>query len=109
MLAQCGARGIASSLSIRGGESKYNLVQIDGVPVNSFYYGGLFDFLTCLRISLDRIEVIRGPQSAIYGPYANSGVVNFVTRSPEDAPRSMWSRKAAAIRSGVSRSAAPVC
>ena len=32
------------------------------------------------------MEVIRGPQSAVYGPYANSGVVNFVTREPGPAP-----------------------
>jgi outer membrane receptor protein involved in Fe transport len=35
---------------------------------------------------LDRVEVIRGPQSAVYGPYANSGVINFVTREPESSP-----------------------
>ncbi len=84
VLTQLGARGTTTSLSIRGGDSKYNLVQIDGSTVNGFYYGGLFDFTHVPADFLDRIEVIRGPQSAIYGSYANSGVVNFVTRSPED-------------------------
>ena len=46
-----------------------------------------FDFAHIPAESLDRIEVVRGPQSAIYGPYANSGVINFVTRSPESGPR----------------------
>ena len=76
----------AETMFIRGGDSKFNLVLLDGAPVNSFYYGGLFDFAHMPTDFLDRIEIARGPQSAIYGSYANSGVVNFVTRSPEDGP-----------------------
>ncbi|MGI8989678.1 MAG: TonB-dependent receptor [Bryobacteraceae bacterium] len=86
VVSQVGSRGGQASLFIRGGDSKYNLVQIDGVTVNSFNYGGLFDFAHVPTEFLDRVEVVRGPQSAIYGSYANSGVVNFVTRSPEDGP-----------------------
>ncbi len=80
---QTGATGGVAGLSIRGGYNDFNLVQIDGVPVNAF--GGNFDFAHIPTESLDRVEVIRGPQSSLYGPYANSGVVNFVTRQP-DAP-----------------------
>ncbi len=80
---QTGAMGGVAGLSIRGGYNDFNLVEIDGVPVNAF--GGNFDFAHIATESLDRVEVIRGPQSALYGPYANSGVVNFVTRQP-DAP-----------------------
>ncbi len=78
---QTGATGGVAGLYIRGGYPDFNLVQIDGIPVNAF--GGNFDFAHIATESLDRVEVIRGPQSSLYGPYANSGVVNFVTREPE--------------------------
>jgi len=78
---QTGAAGGVASLFLRGGYSDFTLVEIDGVPVNAF--GGAFDFAHIPAEGLDHIEVIRGPQSAVYGPYANSGVVDFVTRKPE--------------------------
>ncbi len=86
ILNQSGDRGGAATLFIRGGDSNFNLVQIDGVTVNSFNYGGLFDFAHVPTDFLDRIEVIRGAQSAVYGSYANSGVVNFVTRAANETP-----------------------
>ena len=86
VLAQNGGRGSVASLFIRGGETKNNLVQINGVDVDSFLFGGLFDFSAVPSDFLERVDVIRGPQSAVYGSYATSGVVNFVTRSPESGP-----------------------
>jgi outer membrane receptor protein involved in Fe transport len=80
---QTGAAGGVTSLFLRGGYSNFSLVQIDGVPVNAF--GGAFDFAHIPSEALDHIEVIRGPQSAVYGPYANSGVIDFVTRQPESS------------------------
>ncbi|MGD0500763.1 MAG: TonB-dependent receptor [Bryobacteraceae bacterium] len=85
-ISQNGPTGALSGLSIRGGGPKYNLVEIDGVPVNAF--GGDFDFSHIPSEALDRVEIVRGPQSAVYGPYANSGVVNFVTREP-DSPANL--------------------
>jgi outer membrane receptor protein involved in Fe transport len=78
---QTGYTGGVAGLFIRGGYPDFNLVEIDGVPVNAF--GGSFDFAHVATESLDRVEVVRGPQSSLYGPYANSGVINFVTREPE--------------------------
>ncbi len=86
VLAQNGGRGAVQSLFIRGGETKNNLVQINGINVDSFLFGGLFDFSQIPADFLERVDVIRGPQSAVYGSYATSGVVNFVTRSPESGP-----------------------
>jgi outer membrane receptor protein involved in Fe transport len=86
-VAESGNRGTVGSVSIRGGDTKYNLVEIDGVPVNSFYYGGYFDFSQIPVDFLSEIQVARGPQSAIYGSYATAGVVNFETRTPEDGTR----------------------
>jgi outer membrane cobalamin receptor len=86
VFAQSGSRGSAADLFVRGGDSKYNLVLLDGVPVNSFLYGGLFDFAHLPADAIERIEVARGPQSAIYGSYALSSVVSVETRSPENGP-----------------------
>jgi outer membrane cobalamin receptor len=77
-----GSRGADSSVFIRGGDSDFNLVEINGVPID--WFGGTVDFAHVPTDFLDHIEVVRGPQSAVYGSYANSGVVNFVTRQPEE-------------------------
>jgi outer membrane receptor protein involved in Fe transport len=83
---QTGATGGLAGLFIRGGYATDNLVEIDGVPVNAF--GGNFDFAHIPAEALDRVEVISGPQSAIYGEYANSGAINFVTREA-DSPAAL--------------------
>jgi outer membrane receptor protein involved in Fe transport len=61
-------------------------VLLDGVPVNSFYYGGLFDFAHIPSDAIEEVQVARGPQSAIYGSYALSSVVSLQTRDPENGP-----------------------
>ena len=86
VFSQNGAAGSVAGLYIRGGYPDFNLVEIDGMPVNTF--GGNFDFAHIATAVLDRVEVIRGPESAVYGPYANSGVINFVTREA-DAPANL--------------------
>jgi outer membrane cobalamin receptor len=86
VIVQTGQRGGDGSLFLRGGDYNYTLVTIDGMPVNSFDLGGGYDFSQMPTDLLDHIEVVRGAQSALYGSYANSGVVNFVTRSAEEGP-----------------------
>ncbi len=81
-VAATGTRGAQTSLFIRGGDYNFGLVEIDGIPINGF--GGYMDFAHVPTDFLDHIEVIRGAQSAVYGAYANSGVVNFVTRQPSE-------------------------
>jgi outer membrane receptor protein involved in Fe transport len=83
-ISQTGFTGGLTSLYLRGGYDDFNLVEIDGIPVNGF--GGTFDFAHIPAEELDRVEVIRGPESAVAGEYANSGVVNFVTREAGGAP-----------------------
>lgn len=82
---QSGPPGSVMSLFQRGGYSNYTLVEMDGVPVNGF--GGAFDFAHLPAEAIDHIEVASGPQSAVYGPYANSGAINFVTRQAESGPQ----------------------
>jgi outer membrane receptor protein involved in Fe transport len=83
-IGQSGGTGAVADMFIRGGNYNFNMVQIDGVPVNMF--GGAFDFAHIPTDWLERVEVIEGPQSAVYGAYANSGVINLVTRSADDSP-----------------------
>lgn len=78
IIAQNGSFGGATSLFLRGGESKYVKVLIDGVPVND--PGGAFDFSTLTTDNIARIEVLRGPASVLYGADAVSGVVQIFTR-----------------------------
>ena len=75
---QSGGRGGITSLLPRGGESDFTLVLIDGVRMNSF--GGGFDFAHLPIAEVERIEVVRGPQSAIHGSDAIGAVVHVVTR-----------------------------
>jgi outer membrane cobalamin receptor len=86
VFSQNGPRGSVADLFVRGGDSKYNLVELNGIPINSFYFGGLFDFSQIPSDFVSEIDVARGPQSAVYGSYAIGSVVNFVTRSPENGP-----------------------
>jgi len=85
VVGQNGSPGGVASLFVRGGNSNFNLVQIDGATVNAF--GGGFDFAHIPTDWLERVEVIEGAQSSVYGAYANSDVINFVTRSAGDSPR----------------------
>ncbi|HXJ38812.1 MAG TPA: TonB-dependent receptor plug domain-containing protein, partial [Bryobacteraceae bacterium] len=84
VIAQSGARGTVASVFTRGGDSKYNLVLFNGIPVNSFYYGGLFDFSHIPTDSIQEIDIARGPQSAVSGSYALASTVSVVTRAPSD-------------------------
>jgi outer membrane cobalamin receptor len=73
-----GGRGALTSFFPRGGESDYTLVLVDGIPQNAF--GGGFDAAHLTTADIDRIEVVRGPQSALYGGGAIGGIVHVLTR-----------------------------
>ena len=62
---------------IRGGEEVFTQILVDGVQINQ--NGGFFDLLGLQLSNLDRVEVARGPQSAVYGSSAVSGVIHFIT------------------------------
>lgn len=72
-----GQRGINESLFIRGGESKFNKVLLDGVPLNEI--GGTVDFGGIFTTGIDQIEIFRGPNSVLYGSDAMAGVVNMTS------------------------------
>jgi vitamin B12 transporter len=75
---QSGSYGGLTSVFVRGGESDYVKVLIDGAPVND--PGGAFDFSTLSVENVERIEIVRGPVSVMYGSDAVAGVVQIFTR-----------------------------
>jgi vitamin B12 transporter len=81
---QVGSFGGVSSLFLRGGESDYVKVLVDGVPVNQ--PGGAYNFANLTTDNVDRIEVLRGPASVLYGSDAVSGVVQVFTRRGQGRP-----------------------
>jgi len=74
-----GQRGGQSSLFVRGGDSRYNKVLIDGVPVND--PGGIFDFGVVPLGGAERVEFLRGAQSTLYGSDAMTSVVQVFTQA----------------------------
>ncbi len=74
-----GQRGGLSSLFVRGGDSTYNKVIVDGVTINE--PGGTFDFGTLPMTQMDRVEFVRGAQSTLYGTDAMTSVVQTWTRT----------------------------
>jgi vitamin B12 transporter len=82
---QQGSRGSTTTVFPRGGNSNFNLVLIDGVKVNDA--GGFFDFGDLSTDNIERIEIIRGPQSALYGADAMGSVIQIFTKRGTGAPR----------------------
>ena len=74
---QNGGQGNVTSLFVRGGENSYTKVLLDGIPLNE--PGGTFNFGGLSAGHLDRIEFVRGAQSALFGSDAMAGVVHLVT------------------------------
>lgn len=94
---------------LRGGEEVFTQILMDGVQVNE--NGGFFDFQGVTLGNVERVEVARGPQSAIYGSSAVSGVVNFITRRGRPGRPTLdaaWEGGGAAERGGSHRGTASV-
>ncbi len=78
-----GGVGGFTGVSIRGAETAQTLVVIDGVRVNDpSSPGGGFDFANLLSTTVERVEVLRGPNSVPWGSQAIGGVVNIITQTP---------------------------
>ena len=86
-----------TSVFTRGGQSTYTKVLVDGVPMNQ--PGGFFDWSTLSTDNVERIEVVRGPSSVVWGSDAVTGVVNIITRSGRGGPRMMASARAGSFGS----------
>ncbi|KKC27577.1 TonB-dependent receptor plug domain-containing protein [Sphingomonas sp. SRS2] len=81
-----GGLGTITSVFIRGAQSDQTVALIDGVKLNDpSAPGGGFSFADLLTDNLERIEILRGPQSVLWGSQAIGGVVNIITRAPSDS------------------------
>jgi vitamin B12 transporter len=78
-VSQSGGVGNLTQVRIRGAEANQTLVLIDGIEVNN-PTDGEFDFSNLATADIERIEVIRGPMSGVYGSSAVGGVINIITR-----------------------------
>jgi vitamin B12 transporter len=82
---ETGSFGGQTSLFMRGGESDYTKVLLDGVPLNQA--GGFIDLAHLTTDNVDRIEIVRGPVSVLYGTDAVTGVVQVFTRTGQGNPK----------------------
>src|SRR5947208_7631337 len=85
---QSGTAGQLTSVFMRGLRSEHTQVLLDGIPVSQGLQGA-FNFADLVTDDIDRIEVVRGPQSTLYGPRALAGVIQIFTKQGEGTPTIM--------------------
>ncbi|MFA0028748.1 TonB-dependent receptor [Vibrio breoganii] len=88
-----GGRAGREMISIRGMDSKFTMILINGRKIsssNAIFRGNDFDLSTIPKESIQRIEVIRGPMSALYGSEALGGVINVITKKPDNEWRTQF-------------------
>ncbi|HJT80597.1 MAG TPA: TonB-dependent receptor, partial [Chthoniobacterales bacterium] len=82
---QTGTAGQLTSVFTRGLRSEHTQVLLNGIPINQGLQGA-FDFANLTVDNIDRIEVVRGPQSTLYGPRALAGVIQLFTKQGDGTP-----------------------
>src|SRR5882724_8939963 len=82
---QTGTSGQLTSVFTRGLNSAHTQVLLDGIPINQGL-AGQFDFANLTTDNIDRIEIVRGPQSTLYGPRALAGVIQIFTKQGSGPP-----------------------
>ncbi len=83
-VARTGSFGGQTSVFVRGGESNFNLVLVDGVQINQ--PGGSMDFADLSTANVERIEIVRGPGSVLYGSEAVTSIIHIITTQGQGRP-----------------------
>ena len=83
-VSQQGSEGAIAQVRVRGAEANQVLVLINGVEANDPAQGSEFDFSQVATLDIERIEIVRGPQSALWGSDAMAGVIHIITRQDGD-------------------------
>lgn len=83
-VARTGSFGGQTSVFVRGGESNFNLVLVDGVQINE--PGGAMDFADLTTANVERIEIVRGPGSVLYGSEAVTSIIHIITTQGQGRP-----------------------
>jgi vitamin B12 transporter len=86
---QTGSPGQLTSVFTRGLRSEHTQILLDGIPINQGLQGA-FNFADFTTDDIDRVEVVRGPQSTIYGPRALAGVIQIFTKQGTGTPGVMF-------------------
>lgn len=84
---RAGPVGALTTIRVRGGESNQTLILVDGIEMNDKSQDDSVNFADILTTDVERIEIIRGPQSALYGSEAATGVINIITRKGTGKPK----------------------
>jgi vitamin B12 transporter len=101
-LTEQGGPGKLAYVTLRGAEARHTLVLIDGIRVNDpSVTDGPFDFSNLVATDIERIEVLRGPQSALYGSDAIGGVINIITKKGRGAPKASLTLEGGSYRTGT--------
>lgn len=88
-ITRTGQVGGLSTLTLRGGDGNFTKVLIDGVPVQRVDYGS-YSFSELAPAGLEEMQIVRGPDSVIYGSDAVSGVIDIRTRTGREVPTPEW-------------------
>ena len=96
-LCKAGTAGQLTSVFTRGLRSEHTQVLLDGIPINQGL-AGLMNFADFTTDDIDRVEVVRGPQSTLYGPRALAGAIQIFTKRGEGDPTVMFSAEGRIVR-----------